>query len=118
MREGKPVDRSLVKEYMEEDVLTQRRAIRRLKSLSQRVSGFSVEVHLFSSPPIFWAYLVDRERLIVGHLAMHRLSARNLPVSILVKGDRSTRNLFTYYHSIVESAMGRGETQQMAPADG
>ena len=118
MREGKPIDRSHIKEFMEDDVATQRRAIRRLESLSQRVSGFSFEVHFFSSPPIFWAYLVDQERLIVGHLAMHRLSARNLPVSILVKGDRSTQNLFTYYHSIVESAIGRGESQQTTPADG
>lgn len=107
LREGGSISPSVLKEYMEEDVFTQRRAIRRLKSIASSMDGFSVEVHFYSNPPLFWAYLIDQERLIVGHLAMRRLTARNLPVNILVKGDRSTRNLFAYYHSIIESGIGR-----------
>ena len=118
MKEGRPMEPSLFKEYLEEDVSTQTRAVQRLKSLTNRKEGFVVRVHFYSNPPLFWAYLVDQARLIVGHLAMRRLNARNLPVSILVKADRSTQNLFAYYHSIVESAMGGGDTQQAAAADG
>jgi hypothetical protein len=110
MRDGKHLDPSQIEKFIEEDVSIQKRAIRRLESLSQRVRGFSVETHLYSIPPMFWAYMVDQERLIVGHLAMNRMSSRNLPVNILVRSDHSTWNLFAYYQSILESAMGRTET--------
>lgn len=108
MRDGKDLDHSQIMRYIDEDVAIQQRSIRRLESLSKRVNGFSIEIHFYSFPPIFWAYLVDQERLIVGHLAMNRLSARNLPVSILVKRDRSTNNLFSYYHSILKSVLESG----------
>lgn len=111
MREERPLEPSIVKEYMEEDVITQRRSVRRLESLAQKMAGFSVKVHFFTNPPLFWAYLVDQERLIIGHLAMGRMSARNLPVSILVKGDRSTLELFNYYHTILEASFGRRNEQ-------
>jgi hypothetical protein len=103
MREEGPVKPGSLEEFMQEDVLIQRRSIRRLESLALRIEGFSMQVHYYDFPPLFWAYLIDQERLIVGYLAMHRYTARNLPVNILVKGDRSTRNLFAYYKKILET---------------
>ena len=117
MHEGTPINSSISKENQEEDVITQRRAVRRLESAASRITGISIKVNYFSVPPFFWAYLVDQERLIVGHLAMRRLSARNLPVNILVRGDRSTQNLFTYYHNIIESGLGNRNAQQSPLGD-
>ncbi|OGO13159.1 MAG: hypothetical protein A2032_01855 [Chloroflexi bacterium RBG_19FT_COMBO_49_13] len=111
MREKIPADPTLFKEYMEEEIVTQRRAIRRLASLASKTDKLAVEVHLYSNPPLFWAYMVDQERIIVGHYALHRLNARNLPVNILVKGDRSTLHLFDYYHRVIELSAGRTEIQ-------
>lgn len=110
MREGRFVDPDLLQQYMEENVIEQRRAVRRLESLEARQDGVTVGVSRFSNPPLFWAYLVDRERLVVGHFASRRLSARNLPVNILVRGDASTRNLYAYCESVIESAMAGGES--------
>jgi len=101
MREGGPIEPTQLQENYEDDVHAQKRAVRRLESLT-RLNGVSVSVHYYSDPPVFWAYRIDRERLIVGHLAMHRWNARNLPVNILVRKDRSTQNLYTYYDGIVE----------------
>ena len=109
MREGGPIDPTISQGYMQEDLVIQRRAIGRLESVARGMDGFNVEVHFFSTPPLFWAYLVDQKRLVVGPLAMHRLSARNLPVSILVKEDRSTLNLFNYYRGVIRVALGRDD---------
>jgi hypothetical protein len=106
MREKSPANPELFKEYIEEDIVTQRRSIRRLTSLVSKIENLTVEVHFYSNPPLFWAYMVDQERIIVGHYALHRLNARNLPVNILVKGDRSTRHLFDYYQNVIESTIG------------
>lgn len=111
MREKLPADPTIFLEFLQEEIITQRRAIRRLASLASKIEYLSFDVHLYSNPPLFWAYMVDQERIIVGHYALHRLNARNLPVNILVKGDRSTRHLFDYYHTVIGSSIGRIEPQ-------
>ena len=60
-----------------------------------------------ASRPLVWADLVDRVRLIVGHLAMERLGARNLPVSVLVRDDPATGLLYAYDAGVVESPASR-----------
>jgi len=103
LREGKPLERSQLDDYREEDLFTQRRAIRRLGIISDHLDEISLRVGYYSKPPVFWAYLVDGQRLAVGHLAAVRLSSRNMPVSILVKSDRTTQRLYSYYQGILET---------------
>ena len=102
---GGIVDPVMSEQYRVEDIQTQKRAIRRLDSLANTTKNFSVHVHYYKIPPVFWAYVVDQQRLVLGHLAMQRSSARHLPVNILVKEDRSTHNLFTYYHDLINSVI-------------
>lgn len=105
MREAMPVTPDQVTEFMDDDVRVQQRTIRRLTHVSQRFPGFRLTVHLVSIPPLFWAYMIDDKRIVVGHLATKRLTAKTMPVSILVSGDPSTRNLFAYYHGILRAAV-------------
>jgi hypothetical protein len=104
---GGKVDPALLEEYLVEDIQTQKRAIRRLESLAKTSKNVSVHVHFYNTPPVFWGYLVDQQRLVLGHLAMQRANARHLPVNILVKEDRSTRNLFTYYYNLINSVISK-----------
>jgi hypothetical protein len=77
------------------------RTSRVIKRLSLR-DGFDGEIVRYPGIPVFWAYLVDDERIIVGNLAMNRLSSR-LPVSVLVRDDPRTRAMYRYYAEAVGS---------------
>lgn len=102
LREGRPVSEPEVVAFLEEDRKMQERA-QRLMARLERVPLFSGEIVYYTGIPLFWAYLVDSERLVVGHLAMDRTGSRNLPVSVLIRDDPRTRILYDYYHSAVQA---------------
>jgi hypothetical protein len=101
LREGRAVPEDEFDELFAEDRMIIHRTVRLIHKLNQR-NDFEGEVLYYSGIPVFWAYGVDRRRLLVGNLAMNRFSAR-LPVSVLVKDDPRTRPLYRYYTSTIES---------------
>jgi hypothetical protein len=105
LREGRPLADGELDELLEEDVLSQRRTRRVIERLN-RYRTFEGEFRHYSGVPPFWAYMVDRERVIVGHMAPARLSSRNLPVSVIVMDDPRTRALYGYYTSVIDSLAG------------
>ena len=106
LREGRPISGTELEELMATDRASQARTDALVKRLNRR-PDFDGEVVYYSGIPLFWAYLLDRRRLIVGHLAMERVGARNLPVSVLVGDDPRTESLYAYYTSVIESLSGR-----------
>jgi hypothetical protein len=104
LREGRTISADELDEYLAEDRAAQQRAERILERL-RGSSSLTAECTHYSGVPLFWAYRIDGERLIIGHLAAHRLGARNLPVSVLVAEDPRTRALHTYYSSVVDALM-------------
>jgi hypothetical protein len=102
LREGGPVTESEIDEFIAEDRVLQKRTEQVVSRLGQ-TSNVSGEVDYYRGVPLFWAYLMDRTRIIVGHLAAGRLSARNLPVSVIVKDDPRTSVLYTYYTSVIDA---------------
>ena len=67
-----------------------------------RRDDFDGEIVNYSGIHVFWAYIVDDERIIVANLAMNRLSSR-LPVAVLVRDDPRTRTLYRYYTEAMEN---------------
>ncbi len=104
LREGRLVTEEELDEFLAEDRAAQKRTERALKHLgSTHSASFSCECTYYTGVPLFWAYLIDGERLIVGHLATHRMGARNLPVSVLVADDPRTAALYAYYASAIDT---------------
>jgi len=87
-------------ELFAEDRMMLERVSRNLRRLNQR-DGFGGEITYYSGVPVFWAYLIDDERIIVGSHAMQRLSSR-LPVSVLVRDDPRTQTVYRYYDSAIK----------------
>jgi hypothetical protein len=106
LREGRSVPDDQFDELHDEDEMMQRRSTRFLRKLNER-NDFDGEVLSFTGIPIFWAYVVDDRRIVVGNLAMNRFSAR-LPVSVLVKDDPRTRSLYNYYFAAIENLVANG----------
>jgi hypothetical protein len=105
LREGRQVTEGEVEKSITQDRMLQQRT----EEVIQRLEGppqFTGQVEYYSGIPLFWAYWVDRCRIIVGHLAMGRLTCRNLPVSVIVKDDPRTSVLFEYYASAIDSLTG------------
>lgn len=100
LREGRPVTDSEIDEFIADDRVVQRRTEAVVARLGL-TPHFSGEVEYYRGVPLFWAYWLDRRRIIVGHLAAGRLIARNLPVSVIVKDDPRTSVLYTYYASAI-----------------
>jgi hypothetical protein len=102
LRKGCPIADSELDEFLAEDRVIQKRTEQVLARLehSGEISG---KVEYYRGIPLFWAYWLDRDRIITGHLAAGRFSGRNLPVSVLVKDDPRTSVLYTYYASAIES---------------
>ncbi len=94
---------SLIEQRRKDDIQAQERAIRRLTYQVNNSQNLTISINYYDTPPIFWAYLVDQERLILGHLAMQRQSSRNFPVNIIIKDDLATKNLFVYYQALINS---------------
>ncbi len=100
LREGRAVTDEELEDLLAEDGMMLKRTSKVIKRLNAR-GGFDGEIVCYSGIPVFWAYLVDDERIIVGNLAMNRLSSR-LPVSVLVRDDPRTRAVFRYYAEAVQ----------------
>jgi hypothetical protein len=101
LRDGRAVTDQELEDLLAEDAMILERTSRVLKRLNPR-DDFDGQIVYYSGVPVFWAYLVDDERIIVGNLAMNRLSSR-LPVSVLVRDDPRTRTVYRYYSEAVES---------------
>jgi hypothetical protein len=106
LREGHPVADTEIDELIADDRVLQRRTEQVVARLGQ-TPHFSGEVEYYRGVPLFWAYWMDRRRIIVGHLAADRLSSRNLPVSVIVKDDLRTSVLYTYYASAIGAVAER-----------
>jgi hypothetical protein len=100
LREGRTVSDDQFDELFEEDHMVLRRTSRFMQKLNAR-DDFDGEQLMFTGIPVFWAYVVDDQRILVGNLAMNRFSSR-LPVSVLVKDDPRTRSLYAYYARAIE----------------
>ena len=101
LREGRALADDEFDELFDEDRMMIHRTSRLLHRLNER-DDFDGEILYFSGIPVFWAYLVDGERMFVSNLAMNRFSA-HLPVSVLVKNYPRTRLLYRYYTSAIET---------------
>jgi hypothetical protein len=102
LREGRQVTEGELERFSAQQRTLQERTeevITRLKGGLQ----FTGQVQYYSGIPLFWAYWVDRSRIIVGHLAMGRLTSRNLPVAVIVRDDPRTSVLYHYYASVIDS---------------
>lgn len=100
LREGRTVSEEQFDELHEEDQMILRRTARFMQRLNAR-DDFDGQLLSFTGIPIFWAYVVDGRRILVGNLAMNRFSSR-LPVSVLVKDDPRTRSLYNYYARAID----------------
>jgi hypothetical protein len=127
LREGKPTGADEFEAILNENRALQARTVSMLKRLTE-LPAFSGEVSYYAGMPAFWAYLIDRERLVIGHLALRRLGARNLPVHVIVRGrseDGVGVQLLRGEHRLdagivtADSAAGRVDAQRGAggPAD-
>jgi hypothetical protein len=100
LREGRAVTDEELEDLLAEDSMILERTSRVIRRLNLR-DGFDGEIVRYTGISVFWAYLVDDERMLVGNLAMDRLSSR-LPVSVLVRDDPRTRAVYRYYTEAVE----------------
>lgn len=100
LREGHSVTEDKFERFIAQDRMTQQRVEQTITRLN-RDPNFSGDVSYYSGIPLFWAYFVDRNRLIIGYLAMHRMGGLNLPVTVLFKDDPKTQILYSYYVSTI-----------------
>jgi hypothetical protein len=105
LREGRPVGDEERESLLAQDRMLQQRTEDALSRLDGHPQ-FQGRVEYYSGIPLFWAYWVDRNRIIVGHLARGRLNARNLPVSVIVRDDPRTSALYKYYSSSIDLLPG------------
>jgi hypothetical protein len=92
-----------LKEFMNEEAVTQRRALKKLEQLSARFPEFKLDVTFYKSIPLFWAYGWDDKKWAVGHYAMRRNQARGLPVVVISAEDPKTTALFEYYSEVMST---------------
>jgi hypothetical protein len=111
LREGRTVSDDEFDALFAEDRVMIQQTSRFFQRLNKR-DDFDGEILYFRGIPIFWAYVVDEERIFVGNLAMNRFTAR-LPVSVLVKDDPRSRSVYRYYRSVIE-ALTTAATQPVA----
>ncbi|MFZ3319322.1 MAG: hypothetical protein WA622_28705 [Mycobacterium sp.] len=100
LREGRAVSDDEFDELYAEDQMIIRRTSRFLHKLNER-EDFVGEILSYRGIPVFWAYVLDSQRIFVGNFAMKRFSAR-LPVSVLVKDDLRTRTLYQYHADSID----------------
>jgi hypothetical protein len=102
LREGRQVTRGEVERFIAQDRLQQQKTEAVITRLGDG-PRFAGQVEYYSGIPLFWAYWVDRSRIIAGHLATRRLTSLRLPVSVIVKDDPRTSVLYHYYASAIDS---------------
>ncbi len=101
LREGRPVGDAEVEEFLDEDRAAQSVTERTIRTLAG-YPGVEAECRYYSAVPLFWAYRIDGDRLIVGHLARRRTGSRHLPVSVLVGEGPTTEALHRYYSGVID----------------
>jgi hypothetical protein len=102
LREGRAVTKDEVVRLVAQDRSQQQKT----EAVIARLEGgprFAGQVEYYSGIPLFWAYWVDRSRIIAGHLATRRLTSLRMPVSVIVKDDPRTSILYHYYASTIDS---------------
>lgn len=102
LREGRPVTEEEVDRFLAQDRSRQQHT----EDVISRLDGAGAirgRVSYYSSVPVFWAYWVDGERIVAGHLATSRLTSRNLPVSVIVRDDPRTAVLYEYHKGAINS---------------
>jgi hypothetical protein len=105
LREGKNAEETELSDFIEENRFTIEKTTKVIKRLQDRYPLFTAEVSYYSGVPLFWAYVMDENRVIVGHLALNRISSLNLPVYVFVREDQKTSAMFAYYTSTINSLM-------------
>ncbi|MGD2153245.1 MAG: hypothetical protein PVG79_08230 [Gemmatimonadales bacterium] len=102
LREGRPLTDTEIDELIADDRVLQRRTEQVVARLGQ-TPNISGQVEYYRGVPLFWAYWLDRRRIIVGYLAAGRLSSRSLPVTVIVRDDPRTSVLCAYYASAIDA---------------
>lgn len=105
LREGLSPSEEDLDEYLNDEKSVRKRNLKYLERV-QRNPHIKNDIALYPDMPLFWAYWIDRERLIVGHLAQNRISSRHLPVMVLLRDDPRTRSIYNYYTEIIEKMVG------------
>jgi hypothetical protein len=104
LREGRALPDDEFERLFAEDRVDIQRTSRLMETLNNESHDFHGEILYYTGIPVFWAYVVDSDRMFVGNLSMNRFTIR-LPVSILVKDDPRTRSLYRYYRSAIDVLM-------------
>ena len=82
MREGRIADRSDFPAFMEENRVAIEKTRKTIQRLSERFPAFRGRVFYYSGVSLFWAYVMDENRLILGHLGLNRISSLSLSLSL------------------------------------
>ena len=103
LREGRIVNDEEFQDFLMDDKVIYRMGQRLIKRLneSKQIEDFKGELLHYSGIPVFWAYVVDQSRIIVGNYAMNRLFAK-LPVTVLVENDPRTQSMYRYYKTVID----------------
>jgi hypothetical protein len=104
LREGIPPTAEELEDFLAEETFQQNRMQKIIRRLSKK-SVHDIDIVTYSGIPLFWAYWIDRERLIVGHLARNRISARHFPVMVLLRDDPQTQNVYRYYTDMINTML-------------
>lgn len=105
LREGRPGTTEEIEDYLEENRLFQNGWIKKLRRLAEKNPQFSFEAIPIRLPLHLWAFMIDRERIIIGHFAIRKETATGMPVTVLVESDPVTRPQFDYYYSTIEKLL-------------
>lgn len=107
LRESRTPSAAELDEFVAEEKFSQAKIRRTVQRLNKQAKH-AIEVISYSGIPLFWAYWIDRKRLIMGHLAQNRMSARHLPVMVLVHDDPRTQTVYSYYADIIADMISCG----------
>jgi hypothetical protein len=101
LREGKIINDQDFRDFLADDQVTYKRGQRIINRLNEHNDDFKGEILYYPGIPVFWAYVIDQSRIIVGNYAMNRLFAK-LPITVLVENDPRTHSMYRYYRTVVE----------------
>lgn len=104
LRESRAPSEDELDEFITEEKVSQAK-IRRTAQRLTKQSEHAIVAISYSAIPLFWAYWIDRKRLIMGHLAQNRTSARHLPVMVLLQDDPRTHTIYRYYAGIIAALL-------------
>lgn len=58
-------------------------------------------------PVHFWAFMLDRDRILLGYFAMKKETSTGMRVSVLVEGDPSARPQVLYRRTAIDELLVR-----------